>query len=63
MEVETVSIGSEVFAGIGGIAGIIAIVGMVLERIGKAIPDSATGFWGVIRKLAKLVSLYTSNKE
>lgn len=32
------------------------------QFLGKAIPDSATGFLGVVRKVAKLVSLYVPNK-
>lgn len=60
---EAASESASFLVNIGGITGIIALVGMVLERVGKAIPDTATGFPGVIRKIAKIVSMYTPNKQ
>jgi hypothetical protein len=44
-------------------AGLIAIGIMVAQFIGKAIPDTATGFLGFVRKLAKFVGLYVPNNE
>lgn len=40
------------------------IVGLILafERVGKAIPDSATGVLGIVRKMSKILGLYTTNK-
>ena len=29
---------------------------------GRLIPDDATGFWGVVRKLCKVIGLYASNR-
>lgn len=34
----------------------------IAERVGKWIPDNASGILGWIRKASKTVSLYTSNK-
>ena len=42
-------------------AGTIALVVFTAQFIGKAIPDSATGFLGVIRKVAKVICLYVPN--
>lgn len=39
-----------------------ALVIALAQFIGKVIPDSAGGVAGVIRKLAKLISLYVPNK-
>ena len=44
-------------------AGTIALVVFTAQFIGKAIPDSATGGWAVLRKVAKLVGLYIKNQE
>lgn len=42
-------------------AGLIAIGIMIAQFIGKAIPDTATGILGFVRKLAKFVGLYVPN--
>lgn len=42
-------------------AAIIAVTIAVAQFLGKIIPDSATGVFGVIRKIAKLVGLYVPN--
>jgi hypothetical protein len=42
-------------------AGIAAIVVAVSQLIGKAIPDTASGFLGTVRKVAKVVGLYVQN--
>lgn len=42
---------------------IVALVVLVAQIIGRAIPDSAEGFLGVVRKLAKIVGLYVSNQK
>lgn len=44
----------------------VALMGLayaVAQFLGKVIPDSATGVLAGVRKLAKMVSLYTTNKE
>lgn len=43
------------------IAGVAAFVVAVAQLIGKAIPDSATGVLGAIRKTAKIIGLYVPN--
>ena len=42
-------------------AGIAALIVAVAQLIGKAIPDTATGALGVVRKVAKVVGLYVQN--
>lgn len=42
---------------------IIALVVLVAQLVGKAIPDSAGGILGIVRKLAKVVGLYVKNQE
>ena len=42
---------------------IIALVVLVAQIVGRAIPDSATGVLGVLRKLAKIIGLYVDNQE
>lgn len=42
--------------------GVLALVSLVARLIGKAIPDSATGALGIVRKVAKVVGLYVSNR-
>jgi len=42
-------------------AGLLAVYA-VAQFVGKAIPDSATGFPGFVRKVAKVISLYAPNK-
>lgn len=44
-------------------AGIVALVVAVAQLIGKAIPDTATGPLGIVRKLAKVVGLYAPNAK
>jgi hypothetical protein len=41
---------------------ILAFVVAAANLIGRLIPDDATGFLGVIRKIAKVVGLYLSNR-
>ena len=41
---------------------ILGIVIAVCNLIGKAIPDSATGFLGTLRKIAKVLGLYIGNR-
>lgn len=41
----------------------IVIVVLFSERIAKAIPDSKTGMLGQVRKLFKVISLYTPNVQ
>ena len=48
--------------GLQGLAAILAFI-LFMERIGKAIPDSATGILGVIRQVCKAVGLYWGNQE
>jgi hypothetical protein len=43
------------------VAIIVALV-MVFERIGKAIPDTATGVLGWIRRICKFLGGYVTNK-
>ncbi len=45
------------------VAGILALVVMIAQLIGKSIPDSATGFLGFLRKLAKFIGLYVPNNK
>ncbi len=41
---------------------ILAVIVAAANLIGRAIPDDATGFLGVIRKIAKVAGLYLSNR-
>lgn len=45
------------------IAGLVALAVAVAQLIGKAIPDTATGPLGLIRKIAKVVGLYVPNNK
>lgn len=44
---------------------IAVIMGLILtlERVGKAIPDSATGVLGIIRKVSKVLGFYIPNRQ
>ena len=42
---------------------IIALVVLFAQVIGRAIPDSAGGILGIVRKLAKVVGLYVKNQK
>lgn len=42
---------------------ILALVVLAAQIIGRAIPDSAGGILGIVRKLAKVVGLYVKNQE
>lgn len=44
-------------------AGIIAIVVLVAQLIGKIIPDGSGGVLGVIRSIAKFVGAYVENRK
>jgi hypothetical protein len=41
----------------------VAVIIAVAQFIGKIIPDTATGFLGVVRKIAKVIGLYVSNNK
>ena len=43
-------------------ASLIPLVVIVCNMTGRAIPDTATGFLGVVRKVAKVIGLYVSNR-
>ena len=46
-------------------AATVAILGVIIaiaNIIGKAIPDTATGFLGGVRKVCKVIGLYVHNK-
>lgn len=47
----------------GNEATLIAAIIFIAQAVGKIIPDSATGVLGFIRKAAKVVGLYVTNKE
>ena len=40
----------------------IGIAVAIANLLGRLIPDDATGFLGVVRKLSKVIGLYTSNR-
>jgi hypothetical protein len=42
-------------------AGAVAIIIAVAQLVGKAIPDTATGLAAIVRKIAKVIGLYTPN--
>lgn len=42
---------------------IIALIVLAAQIIGRAIPDSAVGILGIIRKVAKIIGLYASNQK
>lgn len=42
---------------------IITLVILAAQIISRAIPDSADGFLGIVRKIAKVIGLYVKNKE
>jgi hypothetical protein len=42
---------------------LIALAVLAAQFVGKAIPDSATGFLGIVRKVAKVVGIYVSNQK
>ncbi len=44
------------------LAVLLAVI-VFFERLGKLIPDGATGPLGVLRKLSKLAGLYLSNRK
>lgn len=44
-------------------AAVIALALAVAQFLGKVIPDSATGVLGVLRKIAKITSLYIENRK
>lgn len=41
---------------------IVGVVVSVCNLLGRLIPDDATGWLGVVRKVCKFVGLYTSNR-
>jgi len=43
--------------------GVIAVIVLVTGFVGKLIPDTATGVFGIIRKVMKIIGLYISNRE
>lgn len=44
------------------IAAYVALVVMISQAIGRAIPDSAGGVLGMVRKVAKIIGIYVTNK-
>lgn len=44
-------------------AGILAILVLVAQLIGKIIPDQSSGILGVIRSVAKMIGLYIENRK
>lgn len=44
------------------VAGILALAALVFRAIGNAIPDSAVGILGLLRKISKVLGLYVSNR-
>lgn len=61
--VQSTSALSQTIANLGGISGIAAASIIALERLGKAIPDTATGFWGLLRRISKFLSAYIPNRK
>ena len=41
---------------------LVALVILLAQVIGRAIPDSAGGVLGAVRKLAKIIGLYVKNQ-
>ena len=60
---EETGIGSMIWDWVMAVGGPVALLVLVAERIGKLIPDDATGFWGVVRKGAKFVGAYTVSRK
>lgn len=46
----------------GGTASYVALVIIAAQVVGRAIPDNATGVFGVLRKVAKIIGLYVRNR-
>lgn len=44
------------------IAMLLPLLVIVCGSLGKLIPDSATGFLGILRKILKVIGLYTTNR-
>lgn len=42
---------------------VIALIVVLAQVIGRAIPDSAGGVLGFVRKVAKVIGLYVQNRE
>lgn len=43
-------------------SGMIALVIVTAQIVGRVIPDSQTGFLGAVRKVAKAIGFYTGNR-
>lgn len=43
--------------------GLLAFLMIVLAAVGRAIPDNATGVLGILRKIAKVVSLKGNDRK
>ena len=41
---------------------LLPLVSLICQMIGKAIPDDAQGFMGLVRKGAKILGLYVNNR-
>jgi len=41
---------------------IFAVLSLVCRLVGKFIPDDATGFWAVVRRVCKVIGLYVGNR-
>jgi len=52
----------EAVVGADWLAAILALV-LAAERLGKVIPDDATGALGVVRKFLKTLGAYVENKK
>lgn len=50
-------------AALGGFAGLLMLVAKIAEVVGKAIPDTATGFLGTVRKVTKFIGMYVKNNN
>lgn len=46
----------------GEMLAMLVIISLVCRLIGKAIPDTATGALGIVRKVAKAIGLYIGNR-
>lgn len=44
-------------------AGLLAIVVIVAQAVGKIIPDGSGGVLGFIRAIAKMIGLYVENRK
>lgn len=45
-----------------GLLAVLVAISKVAEFVGKLIPDSATGFWAIVRKVCKVIGVYIPNR-